>query len=49
MILDRIESLEESLVRARSNSPPEKARLDLAVDLIQKESNSGFAQGIFRE
>ena len=48
LILNRVKSLEESVVRAGSVSPLAQVRLDL-VESIQEESDLGFPQGILRE
>jgi len=49
LILDRVESLKESVVRARSDGPPGDVGLDLVADRVQEESDSGSAQGILGE
>jgi hypothetical protein len=45
-ILDRFESLKESLVCASSDNPPAQAGLDLVAHGIREEPDLGFAQGI---
>ena len=49
LVLDRVESFEESVVGAGSEGPPAQAGLDLVADRIQEESDFGFAYGILGE